>query len=870
MKWTAISRILVLAALLGACNEVQQPPVPDPFFTGLTPSAPSVPADAQVVTPEEFKQLVQTEGLKVTNPSQSAALVAANEAQFKADEAEVKLLAQTNPALLKILNPDPSIPKTGDGDYVLTINGKSGPFEVITDGPRRMYRRALESRARFNNAANQLRVYRLSYDTLNDALKTGLATPDSLLTAPLATILEARKALGTRLNENPEALEDEKAVIAIAQNLRAVNPNAKPSNFPTSPDDEEGKGAGIDREGASQCGFDSYSPNGLYQNFWWKQKFYHTSVKSQGGRGTCVGFAVTAALEGKIAIEKSRYVNLSEQYLWARIAGEWDEREYGDGANTADTADEFLDTGFKLPFETVWNYNIARSRIDHGDDEFKKPGDTEANEGDYYTKSCVDYNEYCSNTSHQRKKVCTTYGNQTYCFYQTPPISGERFGATQHDNIYDWTSWSLPVQEMRTLLKHGQTLTAGLVVNTGYDNPTDGYITTLSDNKERGGHAVQIVGFISALSIKNHPTISSTVKNYAENSGGGYFIIKNSWGYCDGDAGYIYVPITWAEEYFTTVEVFSVKPSEAFKKVPNISPTLSITAPNTGFSFPFRQKITLKASAVDPDSSTTPTVTWSSDLDGLLGTGAQLEVSFNMPGTRKIMAVAADGNGGYSDGVSISITGVNKPPVATIQLPLASTVIYKGIETVLQGQGSDNDTGNGFPSDLPCSSLAWKSNVDGALGTGCDLEATFNTLGQRTLTLTATDANGAQDTTTVVINVKAVPLQGPPIVNILKPTQNQIINNAASNLYVTASAVDPDGGSPLTRKWLIRYSSGAIVTEKTITLKLDRLGKEYFNPDDYVPFNCGGRAAELELKVTDPQGEIGSDKVSIYVFYPPC
>jgi hypothetical protein len=207
--------------------------------------------------------------------------------------------------------------------------------------------------------------------------------------------------------------------------------------------------------------------------------------------------------------------------------------------------------------------------------------------------------------------------------------------------------------------------------------------------------------------------------------------------------------------------------------------------------------------------------------------------------------------------------------VASIQLPLASTTIYKGIETVLQGKGIDNDTGNGFPTDLPCSSLEWKSNVDGALGTGCDLEATFNTLGLRTLTLTATDANGAQDTTTVVINVKAVPLQGPPIVKILKPTKDLIVENAASNLYLTASAVDPDGGSPLTRKWLIRYSSGTQV-EKTITLKLDRLGKEYFNPDDYVPVSCGGRSAELELKVTDSQGEIGSDKVSIFVSYPVC
>jgi hypothetical protein len=206
--------------------------------------------------------------------------------------------------------------------------------------------------------------------------------------------------------------------------------------------------------------------------------------------------------------------------------------------------------------------------------------------------------------------------------------------------------------------------------------------------------------------------------------------------------------------------------------------------------------------------------------------------------------------------------------VATIQLPLASTVIYKGIETVLQGKASDNDTGNGFPTDLPCSSLEWKSNTEGALGSGCDLGATFIKLGLQTLTLTATDANGAQDTTTVVINVKAVPTQGPPIVKILKPTQNLIVENAASNLYVTDKSFDPDGSTTLTRQWIIRYSNGFQDFEKTITLKKDRAGKEYFIPNNYIS-STSALAAELELRVTDGQGEIGSDKVSIWVFYPP-
>ncbi len=861
MKWSAISRILVLAVLLGACNEVQPPPVNDPFFAGQEPYGANPPSDAKIVTPEEFKKAAQTEGFVWDSLKLRQERISAAKAQFVKDEAEVKALVGQTPAFQKILKAPPtdgSVQVLEDGNYLVTIQSRKGARQVVTEGPRNYFNELLETKKRFADVGNQVRVYSYSYNALPDALKAGLPTPDSLNNASLETLLNARRELTKKLEANLDTVDDAKALVAN-MNARAVNPDAKPANYPADPNLEEGYGKGIDR--TQNCEVVPPDNAGLYKNFWWKQKFYATSVKDQGDRGTCPSFALSGALETRIAIEKGRWVNLSEQRLWYQIAGIWQPRWYGDGANSINRAEDFHEQGFQLPFEKTWNYNQSLSRIKNAENET-------------YSKSCEDYDEYCSNSSAQAGYIC--FGQ--FCGYVPAAATGERFKESKPDVLFSFwdDAFGIPVSEMRLMLKQGHPMVVSFVVGASFENPdSHGYVNSLADPIEDdegnvGRHVTQVVGFVSNADIQAHPTLPSSVKQKSSQSGGGYFIIKNSWGHCAGDNGYYYVSVNWAKEFFTAVIAFDVNPSEQFKKVPNVPPTLSITAPNTGFSFPFQQKITLKANAVDPDSSTTPTVTWSSDLDGLLGTGTELEVSFNSPGTRKIMAVAADGSGGYSDGVSISITGVNKPPVATIQLPLASSTIYKGVATVLQGKASDNDTGNGFPSDLPCSSLAWKSNVDGALGTGCDLEATFNTLGLRTLTLMATDANGAQDTTTVVINVKAVPLQGPPIVNILKPTQNQIISNAASNLYVTASAVDPDGGSPLIRKWLIRYSSGAVVTEKTITLKLDRLGKEYFNPDDYVPFNCGGRAAELELKVTDPQGEIGSDKVSIYVAYPPC
>jgi C1A family cysteine protease len=854
MKNLVISILIVLGALV-ACNQPEPPPVNDPFFAGQETFGAPIPPDAKVVTLEEFKAAAGREGFAWDSLKLRQERAVATKAQFQRDEAEIKLLAAKSPAYQKLLVAPPSdgsVQVLSDGNYLVTIEGTDGPSQVVTEGPRSYFADMLESRKKFADPGNQLRVYQSSYAALPEALRTGLPTVESLNGATLETLLNARKELAQRLEANPDTIEDAKI---ISSKLRGVHPDAKPSNYPASPNLEEGFGNGGDRE--QNCANKTPDEAGLYKNFWWKQKFYATSVKHQGKRGSCPAFALTAALETRIAIEKSRWVNLSEQRLWYQIAGIWQPRWYGDGANAVNRAEDFFETGFQLPFEKTWNYNRSLNRTKSEDEE-------------RYFHSCDDYNEYCSNSSFQGEHICTA----GYCAYFPQAATGERFKESQPDVLFDF--WDdilgVPVNEMKLMLKTGHPMIASFIVNPGFKNPdAHGYVNKLSDPVENGEgnigrHVTQVVGFISNADIQAHPSLPSSVKQNSSNSGGGYFIIKNSWNQCQGDNGYYYVSVKWAKEFLTSVVVFDVNPSVQFKTVPNISPTVTITAPNNGFEFAYQQKITLKATAIDPDSNLTPTVTWASDKDGLLGTGAQLEVQFNSPGSRKITAVASDANNGYSDAASITITGINKPPVASIQQPLASTIIYKGVAIPLLGMGSDNDTGNGFPSSLPCSSLAWKSSKDGDLGTGCDLEATFNTIGLRIITLTVTDADGATGATTVMVNVQAVPLQGPPIVNILKPTQNQIISNPASNLYVSASAVDPDGGAPLTRQWIIRYSS----VEKIVVLKLDRLSKEYFNPDDYVPFSCGGRAAELELNVTDPQGQVGTDKVNIYVAYPPC
>jgi C1A family cysteine protease len=852
----SVGLLVLLAAV--ACNQ-PVPPSIAPFFNALTPSGTTVPVNAQTISPEEFKRRVESGELTPRNPTKLEQLRQEAAQRFQADNTQIRELSKTNPRLLKIIdNKDPAARVLRDGNYALKIKDKNGiEFEVVTDGLARQYRRALESRAEFNDPANQRKVYTSGYNLLPENLRSGLPTPSSLSSASLQDLLSAREQLAAVLAKNPDTLEDAVSVASSpALRPQGVNPDAKPANYAATPDDEEGDGKGIDREG--NCAFDDRSPNGLYQNFWWKQKFYATHVKSQGGRGTCVGFAVTAALESRIAIEQGRYVNLSEQFLWSKIAGQWDEREFEDGASTSDTADEWQDSGFKLPLENVWNYNKSRNR----------DGDDDEDSGDWLTMSCDNYNEFCSDTSAQMEYDCSFFGGQVFCGYYRPAATGEKFGMGDNENIYDWSSWSLPVDEMRAYLRNGYTMVAGLTVNIGFDNvPNHGFMVFQGGSQERGGHAVQVVGFVSAYNIINHPTLPQFIKNYAQDSGGGYFIIKNSWGYCYGDAGYVYIPIAWAEEYFSTVHIFKTTPSAAFKKVPNVPPTVQITAPQTGAQFNQEfNSITLKASATDPDGSIA-NIKWNSSLEGNLGTGANLTVSLSQIGEHKITATATD-NQGATDSAEISITLKGNKPVVTIGAPSPNQALYINQAYPFEGSAVDGIL------DIACNKLVWTSSKAGeGPWNGCTPQVSFSSLGARTITLTATDDSNSSGTKTVAVTVINPPPSGPPDIQITYPTGDSN-RDPFGKLRIGYTFTDPGGSnqSQYTVVWTAQKSR----TVKTITPLNYAVGNvllyKYFIPNEYFP---GGLCAQyysmtIKVKITDPEGLSATDSKTVQVVGAPC
>ena len=350
---------------------------------------------------------------------------------------------------------------------------------------------------------------------------------------------------------------------------------------------EEGTGFGGDATSTNAT--ITVNPDGLMANNDWPLKHYTTCVRDQGGRGTCTAFGITGAVECLIAADFGRWTNLSEQDLymhqkkiWFPFPTDW----YGDGYNAVySTILQSLGRTYVFPFERDWDYNKSLSRNE--DDDTRT-----------YTMSCVGYNgEACSDTNHQAELVdcysvdLTTVEEVTteVCNWVESAVSNvPLIGGFLSDIVGEWVcepvtelietveqievciyDTDIPPTSGFQILNSGPvwvpnpfvpdpswTVVKGLLsarrpiifcheVNASFRGHNDGYITHPGSGEESsGGHCVLITGFVDNADLPS---------GAPDGAGGGYFIVKNSWGAGWGDQGYCYVPYDWAAEYGTAM-----------------------------------------------------------------------------------------------------------------------------------------------------------------------------------------------------------------------------------------------------------------------------------------------------------------------------
>ncbi len=171
----------------------------------------------------------------------------------------------------------------------------------------------------------------------------------------------------------------------------------------------------------------------------------------------------------------------------------------------------------------------------------------------------------------------------------------------------------------------------------------------------------------------------------------------------------------------------------------------------------------------------------------------------------KTISVTTEDPAGQPASASRTVDVTNAPPVVSISAPAAGATVPKGVMMQLLGAATDANEGpDPGPGTLACH---WTSSNPSDVFpiTGCDVVRAFYTEGSRTLTLSATDAQGQTSSATVTLTVTAPPVNYPPTVSSTT-TLPPVNYDGKGYLWTTAlplsaSVSDPEGDYPVTWEW---------------------------------------------------------------------
>ncbi|MFP2924188.1 S8 family serine peptidase [Pyxidicoccus sp. 3LG] len=263
------------------------------------------------------------------------------------------------------------------------------------------------------------------------------------------------------------------------------------------------------------------------------------------------------------------------------------------------------------------------------------------------------------------------------------------------------------------------------------------------------------------------------------------------------------------------------------------------------------------------------TVTWLPTPTATSDNGRNAVFTLTTVGSRTLTAFVTD-LGGATTTASLTVTVRNSNPVTTIQQPLPGASLYQGAQVQLLGSATDFNESSGV---LACSRLRWTSSNTADTGfpvSGCDVRVTFATTGFRTLTLTATDPQGATGLATVNVQVVPRPVNyGPTISFGALPAKTYADGYSSSaNFNVSASATDPEGNTPISYRWKAKsfrpnsttpYAGPVYITSAT-TASGNLSWKPDNTPSLFGGFSVFGNACYdgqtvlLELEATDSLG----------------
>jgi len=182
-------------------------------------------------------------------------------------------------------------------------------------------------------------------------------------------------------------------------------------------------------------------------------------------------------------------------------------------------------------------------------------------------------------------------------------------------------------------------------------------------------------------------------------------------------------------------------------------PVLSLIAPADGSQFVNGSPINFQATAADAqDGDRGAFIKWTSDVDGVIGTGGSITVSTLSAGLHHMTVWVNDtSNNAAAQLFNVYIQMPNTAPTVTITSPTNGASLTAGVNFNLSGTANDAQQGN------MSNALQWVLDGSTGLAVGNNTPVKISTPGPHTITARVTDSGGLIGEHTVNVNVASAP-----------------------------------------------------------------------------------------------------------------
>jgi hypothetical protein len=224
--------------------------------------------------------------------------------------------------------------------------------------------------------------------------------------------------------------------------------------------------------------------------------------------------------------------------------------------------------------------------------------------------------------------------------------------------------------------------------------------------------------------------------------------------------------------------------------VANSAPTVSITAPADGSSFSFGASVNFMGTANDAeDGGISGSLSWTSSIDGSIGSGDSFMTSALSAGVHTITASVTDSGGlPGSDSIIVTVNLPGNDPEVTITAPADASVYTEGDSISFAGTATDAEDDD----TVLTAALNWNSSIDGDFGTGGSVMTSSLSAGTHTITASVTDSDGRTGSNSITVTVNAAGNTA-PVVTITNPSDGATFTQIDSIPFTgTATDVEDD------------------------------------------------------------------------------